>query len=90
MSEGLGKQLIVWGDFVVRKEPEILGRLNKNIIIMDWNYWERSSSKIQDIFLKVRANGSRGIGAPALIRYKWVHEPAAHSYGISTPMPMHT
>jgi hypothetical protein len=71
LAEGLGKQLIVWGDFVLHKEPEILGRLNKSIIIMDWNYSENSSSRIQDAFLKVRANGSRGIGAPALIHYRW-------------------
>jgi hypothetical protein len=71
ISEALGKQLIVWGDFVLRKEPEILGRLKKNIIVMDWNYQETSSSRIRDAFLKVRANGSRGIGAPALIRYNW-------------------
>jgi hypothetical protein len=71
ISEGLEKQFIVWGDFVLRKEPEILARLNKNITIMDWNYSENSSSKLQDALLKVRANGSRAIGAPALIRYLW-------------------
>jgi hypothetical protein len=71
MSEGLEKQFIVWGDFVLRKEPEILARLNKNIVIMDWNYSENSASKLQDALLKVRANGSRVIGAPALIRYEW-------------------
>jgi len=61
----------VWGDFVLHKEPEILSRLKKNIIIMDWNYWENSSAKIQEAYLKIRANGSRAIGAPALIRYIW-------------------
>jgi len=66
-----GKQWIVWGDFVLHKEPEILGQLNKNIIIMDWNYSEISSAKISEAYLKIRANGSRGIGAPALINYKW-------------------
>jgi Glycosyl hydrolase family 20, catalytic domain len=71
LSEGFGKQWIVWGDFVLHKEPEILGRLNKNIIIMDWNYSENSSAKISEAYLKIRANGSRGIGAPALINYKW-------------------
>jgi hypothetical protein len=71
MSEGMEKQFIVWGDFVLRKEPEILARLNKNIVIMDWNYSENSASKLQDALLKVRANGSRAIGAPALIRYEW-------------------
>jgi Glycosyl hydrolase family 20, catalytic domain len=71
LSVGLNKQFIVWGDVVLHNEPEILGRLNKNIIIMDWNYSETSSAKIQEAFLKVHANGSRAIGAPALIRYEW-------------------
>lgn len=71
IAEGVGKQWIVWGDFVLHKEPEILGRLNKKIIIMDWNYSENSSARVYDAYLKVRANGSRAIGAPALINYKW-------------------
>jgi hypothetical protein len=71
IAAGLGKELIVWGDVVVHKEPEILGQLNKTIIIMDWNYRETSSARIREAFLKVRANGSRGIGAPGLINYKW-------------------
>jgi hypothetical protein len=71
MSHKLGKQFIVWGDFVLHKEPEILGQLDKNIIIMDWNYREKSSGRIQETFAQVRANGSRGIGAPGLINYKW-------------------
>jgi hypothetical protein len=71
ITAGLGKQLIVWGDVVIHKEPEILGKLNKTIIIMDWNYRDTSSDKIRQAFLKVRANGNRGIGAPGLINYKW-------------------
>jgi hypothetical protein len=68
---GLGKELIVWGDFVLHKEPAILGQLNKKIIIMDWNYSDNSSAKFLEAFQKVSANGSRGIGAPALSCYKW-------------------
>ena len=71
ITAALGKQLIVWGDVVIHKEPEILGKLNKTIVIMDWNYRETSSAKIREAFLKVRANGNRGIGAPGLINYKW-------------------
>jgi hypothetical protein len=71
ISQGLGKQFVVWGDFVLHKEPEILGQLNKNICIMDWNYWDNSSARIHDTLEKVRANGSRAIGAPALANYKW-------------------
>jgi len=71
ISEGLGKQFIVWGDMVLHKEPEILGQLNKKIIIMDWNYRDNSSVRIHEALEKVTANGFRGIGAPGLIHYKW-------------------
>src|ERR1700733_3268110 len=71
ISTGLGKELIVWGDFVLHKEPEILGQLNKEIIIMDWNYSDNSSARFLEALQKISANGSRGIGAPALSCYKW-------------------
>jgi len=71
LAEAQGKQFIVWGDFVLHKEPEILGRLDKKIVIMDWNYRETSAVPLGDALAKVRANGSRGIGAPALINYQW-------------------
>ncbi len=70
-AEHLGKQFIVWGDFVVHKEPEILAGLNKSIVIMDWNYWDMSASQFHDALAKVHANGLRAIGAPGLISYRW-------------------
>lgn len=70
-AKGLGKQFIVWGDYVLHKEPRILDRLNKNIVVMDWNYSETDPVKIGEVLSRVRSNGSRGIGAPALINYKW-------------------
>ncbi|HEY1901949.1 MAG TPA: family 20 glycosylhydrolase [Terracidiphilus sp.] len=71
IAVGLGKQWIVWGDMVVRKEPEILGKLAKTIIIMDWNYRDHNSARIRETLLKVSTNGFRAIGAPGLINYKW-------------------
>jgi Glycosyl hydrolase family 20, catalytic domain len=71
IARGHGKQLIVWGDFVLHKEPEILAQLAKNIVIMDWQYSENSSAQVAEALKRVRANGSKGIGAPALICYKW-------------------
>jgi hypothetical protein len=65
------RQLIVWGDFVLHKEPQILPRLEKNIIIMDWNYSANNALPIHDTLAKVRANGSRAIGAPALTCHGW-------------------
>jgi hypothetical protein len=69
--EALGKQFIVWGDFVVHKEPGILGQLNKNIVIMDWNYWDTNAVQFRNTFAAIQASGHRGIGAPALISYRW-------------------
>ena len=69
--EALGKQFIVWGDFVVHKEPRILGQLNNNIIIMDWNYWDTNAAQFRDALTAIEAGGHRGIGAPGLISYRW-------------------
>jgi hypothetical protein len=71
VAKSCGKQFVVWGDFVLHKEPEILARLNKTIIVMDWNYWDTDPRKIRDAALKIKANGSRAVGAPALINYRW-------------------
>jgi len=71
VAEGLGKQFIVWGDFVLHKQPEILKSLSKNIIVMDWNYWDTDAGKFRDAFMQVKGNGSRALGAPGLISYRW-------------------
>lgn len=70
VAESLGKQFIVWGDMVVHKEPRILDRLNKSIIVMDWDYTETSSAKLHDTFSRIRSAGCRAMGAPALISYR--------------------
>ncbi len=71
ISNGLGKQLIVWGDFVLHKEPGILALLDKNIAMMDWNYWDTNPLEFHRSLKTVKENGSRGIGGPALINYSW-------------------
>jgi len=71
IAENLGKQFIVWGDFVLHKDPRILERLSKNIIVMDWNYTETNSANLKETLSKIRKKGSRAIGAPALINYQW-------------------
>jgi hypothetical protein len=70
-AESLGKQLIVWGDHVLHKEPQVLSQLDKKIIIMDWNYWDTRATGFRDALVEVEKSGHRGIGAPALISYRW-------------------
>ncbi|HTB97056.1 MAG TPA: family 20 glycosylhydrolase [Terracidiphilus sp.] len=81
VAVGLGKQFIVWGDFVLHKEPKILPQLNKNILIMDWNYRDTDTAKIQQTLALIQTNGSRGIGAPGLISYRWGPRPGTEQLG---------
>lgn len=67
----LGKELIVWGDFVLHKEPEILPRLSKRVIVMDWQYYVTDARPLVEDAKKVIAQGLRVIGAPALVSCEW-------------------
>lgn len=71
ISQAHRKQFIVWGDFVLHKEPNILPRLDKDIIVMDWNYSATNTAPVHDALAKVRAKGLRVIGAPALTCHGW-------------------
>lgn len=71
ICRGLDREMIVWGDMVLHKQPGILGLLTKDIIIMDWNYWDTDAIAIEQPLLEVAANKSRGIGAPALSWSGW-------------------
>jgi hypothetical protein len=75
VAQDLGKRFIVWGDFVLHKEPEILAGLDKSIVIMDWNYWDTDAIQFHDALARVRGHGSQAIGAPGLISYRWGPRP---------------
>ena len=67
----LGRELIVWGDFVAHKEPDILKHLNKRVIVMDWQYYVTEPRPLRDTADQVTGAGLRVIGAPALISCEW-------------------
>lgn len=71
ITRGLGKELIVWGDFVLHKQPGALPRLNKDIIIMDWQYYVTDPKPLEQAARKVVDTGLRAIGAPAIISCRW-------------------
>ncbi|WP_446743727.1 family 20 glycosylhydrolase [Silvibacterium acidisoli] len=71
IARGLHKEFIVWGDFILHKEPEILSHLDKNIVLHDWNYSDNNAVKIEETRRKIRENGSRALGAPALHCWGW-------------------
>jgi Glycosyl hydrolase family 20, catalytic domain len=81
LAQSHGKTFIVWGDFVLGKQPDILPRLDKRIVIMDWNYWDTDPAPFRKSLDKVHVLGLRGIGAPGLISYRWGPRPGVRQLG---------
>lgn len=69
--KALGKTTIIWGDVPLNKEKELLDLLDKEIVIMDWNYWETDKAKIDSIAQNVLSHGFKLIGCPALSWCGW-------------------
>ncbi len=67
----LSKEFIVWGDYVLHKLPQVLPLLDKQIIIMDWDYAANDAVPLRRSLDQVAAHGARAIGAPALSCYRW-------------------
>lgn len=67
----LGKRLIVWGDFVVHREPNILPRLRKAVIVMDWQYYVTDPAPLARIANTVIEHDHGVIGAPGIISCEW-------------------
>lgn len=71
IAKNLGKELIIWGDYPLRVDPEVLPLLNKDIILMDWDYGQKDPKALAAIAHKILGNGLRLIGAPALTHCGW-------------------
>ena len=66
-----GKRTIIWGDVPIREENEILDRLDKDIVIMDWNYTVTSVDTVIANARLVLDKGFELIGAPAANWFMW-------------------
>lgn len=66
-----GRETIIWGDFPLYNENEVLDLLNKDIIIADWNYWENNPATVAVVAQKVLDKGFRVMGCPAISWCKW-------------------
>jgi hypothetical protein len=75
VARGLGKEFIVWGDYVLHKEPDILPRLSKDMIVMDWQYYQVDPRPLEQAARKVIETGLRALGAPAVISCRWGPRP---------------
>ncbi len=69
--KSLGKKTIIWGDVPIYVEKEVLGLLDRDIVIMDWNYRENRKEVVDSIAHAVLKKGFKVIGAPAVIWCRW-------------------
>ncbi len=67
----IGKKTIIWGDVPLYKDTEVLDLLDKDIVIMDWNYWETNKEKIQSLAQRVLSKGFKLMGCPAVNWCAW-------------------
>lgn len=79
VARGLGKEFIVWGDHVLHKRPGVLPRLNKDIVVMDWQYYVTDPEPLAQAAKTVIDAGLRVIGAPAIISCRWGPRPGANA-----------
>ena len=67
----IGKKTIIWGDVPLYNEIEVLDLLDKDLVIMDWNYWETDKVKIQRVAQTAINKGFMLIGCPAVNWCAW-------------------
>jgi hypothetical protein len=69
--EELGRQMIIWDDMVLQHDPGILDRLDRRIILHDWEYAGTDPAPVAARLALARDKGFRMIGGPALHWCKW-------------------
>ena len=67
----IGRKTIIWGDVPLYNDIEVLDLLDKDMVIMDWNYWETNKEKIQTLAQTVLSKGFKLIGCPAVSWCAW-------------------
>jgi hypothetical protein len=69
--KSLGKKTIIWGDVPIYHEKDVLDLLNRDIVVMDWNYWETDKAKIEGVVNRVLDKGFSLIACPAVSWCAW-------------------
>ncbi len=69
--KSLGKKTIIWGDVPIYVEPGVLDLLDRDIVIMDWNYRENRKEVVDSIARAVLGKGFKVIGVPAVSWCSW-------------------
>lgn len=69
--KALGKKTIIWGDVPIYHDSKVLDLLGRDMVIMDWNYWETDKAKVDSIARTILNKGFQLIGCPAVSWCRW-------------------
>jgi hypothetical protein len=69
------RQLMIWADHPLYGSPEILLLLDRDIILIDWNYWETDPQAVHARVETGLQSGLRMLGSPAWIWCRWSVRP---------------
>lgn len=67
----MGKTTMIWGDVPIYHEEDVLGLLDKDIVILDWNYRQSDKAKIKSIADRVLDHGFKLVACPAVHWCEW-------------------
>ncbi|MBX2922799.1 MAG: family 20 glycosylhydrolase [Chitinophagaceae bacterium] len=67
----IDKTTMIWGDVPIYHEEDILGLLDKDMVILDWNYRQSDKAKIKSIADRVLDHGFKLIACPAVHWCEW-------------------
>ena len=71
LLKAAGKQTVIWGDVPIYQDRGVLDLLDKDIVLVDWNYWEADKAKVAECAKAVLSRGFRLIGCPAASWCGW-------------------
>lgn len=67
----INKKTMIWGDVPIYQDKAVLDLLSKDIVLIDWNYWESDKVKIGNIAQTLLGKGFQIIGCPAVSWCRW-------------------
>ncbi len=68
----LNLQFMIWADHTLRKNPETLKMIDRDIILLDWEYNVNKPEEIKPYTDRALENKFKIIGAPAMFWGKWL------------------
>jgi len=72
ITKKMNLRFIIWADHVLRKNPDILEKIDNQIILLDWEYNINKPEEIKPYIDRALEHGFKIVGCPAMFWGKWL------------------